>query len=411
MKKQINQILNHIEKYLKTDMKYLAKGSFWLTFGRVGVVLTSLLTMMAFSHWAPKEIFGSYEYILSILSIVGIFALPGMSSALIRAVAQNKEGMLKEAVKTKTKWSLIGVLGSLAVSFWYLINNNFVLGYSFLIASFLFPVPRISNIAFDFWKGRKDFKTDSRYSILVKIAEACFFIPFIFLTNNLTLIILGYLLSRSLFSSLFLKKTLKEVKNNEKDKTTILFGKHLTLMQIIGLLANNLDKIIIWRFLGPIQVAVYSFAHTTVGKFKGLIGITPLILPKLSQRNIKEIKKGLIKKFFKSFLFFIPATIGLVLLIPFGFRLVFPQYIESIPYTQVLFLSFLLKPFEVIKATFTANNQTKELYLFSILGNLLRIVLFVVLVPFLEIWGIVIALLLSELLNDLFVFYLFQKTN
>jgi O-antigen/teichoic acid export membrane protein len=409
MNKKINKIIDKTGKYLKTDMKYLLEGGFWLTLGRAGAVITSFLTMMAFSHWVPKEVFGAYQYVLSIVTITGVFTLPGMSNALIRAIAKGKEGMLKLTVKTQVKWSLIGVLGSLAVSGWYFIHQNFLLGKAFLVASFLFPVPKISNRAFDFWKGRKDFKTEAKYSILIKFAEGFLFIPVLFLTDNLVLIIFSYLFTRSFFNFLFLLKTLKEVKNNEKDKITIPLGKHLTLIQVISLIASNLDKVIIWQFLGPIEAASYYFAQTAISKIRPLTGMGYLALPKLSQRNIKKIKKGLLQKFFKSFLFFIPFTSAVILLMPFGFKLFFPQYSRAIPYTQILFLSILLQPINLIKVAFTANNKTKEIYTYNISGNILRIVLFIVLIPLFGIWGAIISILLSEIINSCIVLYLFQK--
>ena len=407
----INVLIDKIEKYLKTDMRYLIRGGFWLVLEKIGAITISLATMIAFSRWVPKEIFGTYEYILSIIGILGIFTLPGMHNSLTRTVAQHKEGMLRATIKTQAKWSLIGILGSISISIWYFIHQNFILGSSFLIASFLFPIPRISNIAFNFWEGRKNFKVHSKYFIIINFLEALLFIPVLFLTNNLVLVMLSYFLSRALFRLLFLKKTLKETKNNEKDTTTIPLGKHLTLMQGIGLIVANLDKIIIWQFLGPIQVAIYSFAQNVAAKLGDLTSILPLILPKLSQKNIKEIKKELIEKFFKSFLFFIPFTLIIIFSIPFGFKLIFPQYLESIFYTQGLCLSLLLVPFSIISATFTVNNQIKELYLIKTFGKILRIILFAVLIPIYGIWGIIIAILLSEFLNGLFTFYLFKKTN
>ena len=106
--------------------------------------------MKAFASQASKETFGIYQYILSIISILAIFTLPGMQSALTRAIARGKEGTLNVCLKEKIKWSLIGVLGCLAVSAWYLVHQNFILGKSFLIASFLFPIPRILGVVFCF---------------------------------------------------------------------------------------------------------------------------------------------------------------------------------------------------------------------------------------------------------------------
>ncbi|MCK5633035.1 oligosaccharide flippase family protein, partial [bacterium] len=303
MKQKINKIIDKAEKFFKTDLRYLLKNGFWQTIGQIIAMIASLITMRAFAYWIPKETFGAYQYVLSIISILAIFTLPGMQNALMRAIAKGKEGTLKDCMKEKAKWSLIGIFGCLVISAWYFIHHNTVLGKSFLVASLLFPISRISNIAFSFWQGRKDFQAHSKYFIIINFLEALFFIPVLFLTNNLTLIILTYFLSRAFFRFLFLKKTLQKIKNNEEDKEAITLGKHLTFMQIIGLITSQLDKIIIWQFLGPVQVAIYSFAQIPVTKINAIINPAALLLPKLSQKNIEKIKKELFNKFLKSFLF------------------------------------------------------------------------------------------------------------
>ena len=127
----------------------------------------------------PKK-FSVLTNIFSLIGILGLFALPGMQTALVRAVAKGKEGMLLLSAKTKFKWALIGVGACLAISGWYFFHRNFILGSSFLIASFLFPIPRISNLLFSFWQGKKRFDLQAKYSIIINILEGAIFIPVLF---------------------------------------------------------------------------------------------------------------------------------------------------------------------------------------------------------------------------------------
>lgn len=408
-KQKIYEILRWSEKYTRTDMVYVAKGGFWWTFGEVMVAGISFLTLLTFSRWVPKEIFGAYQYIISTIAILAIFTLPGMQTALVRAVAKRKEGMLWLCAKTKFKWSLIGVGGCLAISFWYFLHQNLILGGSFLIASFLFPIPTISNLSFIFWQGKKRFDIQAKYSITTNILEALVFIPVLFFTNNLILIISAYFISRSVFRALFFKLILKRVKNQETDKETLSFGKHLTLMQAIGLFAQQIDKIIVWQFLGPIPVAIYSFAQLPVQRIQGLIPISPLALPKLSEKNVGEIKKGIWQKFSKLFLVSIPLTAALVLTAPWLYKFLFPQYMTAVPYFQALSLTLIFTPFSLLSASLIAQAKIKSLYKISFIIPSLKIILFLVLVPFYGIWGIIAAILISSFLGSLLTLYFFQK--
>lgn len=408
-KTKIIKFLRWTERYTKTDMVYLAKGSFWWVLSQVVVAGISFLTMMFFSRWLPKEVFGAYQYVLSVLAILGIFSLPGMQTALVRAVAKGREGMLYLCAKEKFRWSLIGVMGSLALSVWYFLHQNFLLGSSFLIASFFFPFPRISNLSFNFWQGKKRFDIQAKYLIVVNILEAVVFIPVLFFTNNLFIVLFVYFLSRSLFRALFFRVTLKKVKNHQKDKETLSFGKHLTLMQAIGIFSQQIDKVIIWQFLGPVSVAIYSFSQIPLQRIQGLIPISPLALPKLSEKDVKEIKKGLLKKFFRLFLFSVPFALFLFLTAPLFYKLVFPQYLISVPYFQVLVLGLIFFPFSLLSTSLIAEMKKKEIYISSFVVPFLRIILFLILIPFWGIWGVVLAIVFTQFFGSILIYYLFQK--
>lgn len=409
LKQNIVNFLRWSQKYTQTDMIYAAKGGFWWIFGEAVVAAISFLTMIAFSRWIPKKTFGIYQYVLSVVAIFGIFTLPGMSQALTRAIARKKEGMLWLCYKTSLKWATIGIAGVLLVSLWYFLHHNFILGASFLIASFLFPVPRISNFAFGFWQGKKNFDIRAKSLMVINTLEAATFIPVLFFTNNIIIIFIAYFISRAIFRSLFFRFTLNKIKNQEIDKETLPFGKHLTLMQAIGLFAQQIDKIIIWQFLGPIPVAIYSFAQVPLQKIQGLIPISPLALPKLSEKSIKEIKKGIFKKFLKLFLVSIPLTAFLILIAPLIYKILFPQYIESIPYFQVLALTLVFLPFSLLSTSFVAEMRKKELYITSVISPILKIILFLILIPFYGIWGIIFAILITQVCSSALTLYFFKK--
>jgi O-antigen/teichoic acid export membrane protein len=390
-------------------MLYVAKGGFWLVIGKISILLISFATMFAFGKWVPKEIFGKYQYILSTIAIIGIFTLPGIDAALIRAVAKGKEGMISLCAITKMKWSLIGVFFSLAISSWYLLHGNSSLGICFLIASFFFPFPRIFNLFSCFWQGKKRFDIQNKYLIIINFFEALLFIPVLFLTDNLVLIILFFFSSRIIFRGIFFKITLQKIKNREKDKETVSFGKHLTLMQTITLFAGQVDKIIIWQFLGPISVAIYSFAQLSVQEIPWIIPVSTLSLPKLSQKNFIEIKDGVFKKFLKLFLLSIPLFLIFIILAPIGYKIVFPNYIEALPYAQVLAVSFIFLPFSLLNTSLTAAMKTKELYKIQFITPIIKILLFLILIPLYGIWGIITSILAVQLIGALLTLYLFKK--
>ena len=110
IKTKLLSILKKSEKYTKTDMTYMAKGGFWLTFAQVISSISSLLLTLAFASMVTKEVYGTYKYIFSLFALLSIPTLSGMGTAITQSVARGFEGSVIPAFKEKIKWGALGVL-------------------------------------------------------------------------------------------------------------------------------------------------------------------------------------------------------------------------------------------------------------------------------------------------------------
>ena len=289
IRKKIINFLRWSEKYTETDMVYLVKGGFWLILGKLIIFTCSFLILIAFANLVPREVYGTYQYVLSMVAVLVIFTLPGMDIALVGAVARGKEATIFPCAKSKIKSGVAGGIVCLAISLYYFFQLNFALGVSFLIASLFLPIMDTFRLYYPFWQGKKRFDLQNKYFIASHLGGSAILILVLFLTNNLTIILLSYFLSHTFLRFIFFKITLKKITNQEEEKETISFGKHLTLMQAVGIFGNQFDKILIWQFLGPVSLAIYSFAFLIVIRLRDLIPILPLALPKLSEKNLLEV--------------------------------------------------------------------------------------------------------------------------
>jgi O-antigen/teichoic acid export membrane protein len=413
LKEKFIKILRWSEKYTNTDMIYLVKGSFWWILSRVILLLLSLIIMMAFALWLPKEIFGAYQYILSMVAILAIFSLPGIDTTLVRTVAKGYEKVFLLCAKTKFRWALISSVGCFIVASWYFLHQNFVLGISFFIAGIFFPFINVFNLFTSFWHGKKRFDIQGRYQILLHFLSILVLLPIIFFFDNLILIIFALAISSTIFGGLFFQLTLKKIKNQETNKEqereTISYGKHLTLISSFSHFSAHIDKIIIWQLLGPISVAIYSFAQLPLQRIQEIVPIIPLAFPKLSEKNIKEIKKEIFRKFLKLFLFSVPLTILVILLAPYLYKIFFPVYLESLPYFQLLALSLFFIPFSLLGISLLTEMKKKALYIISFSAPLLQFVLFLVLIPLFQLWGAIFATLIAQFFGAILIFYFFRK--
>lgn len=412
MKKKFSNFLKRLSEYTKTDTNYVVKGSFWWIFGRIFAFLSSFFVLMAFAKFASKEVYGSYQYVISLTAILGIFCLPGIDTALISSIARQKEKTFFLAEQEKLKFGVIASIILFLISFWYLLKRNFELGISFFISAIFLPFLAIFQLYLTIWHGRKKFDIQNRYFVIHNFLAALFLILIIILKPKLAWVVFAYYFGFSLTTFLFWIKTRKKIqKSTEEEKETISFGKHLTLMNVPYLVAGQIDNVLLWHITGPNLVAIYSYALRFIERVFELIPFSALALPKMANVDIqrKEVKREIFNKFLKLFWISGFFTFLYILICPLFFKIFFPPYKESIIYSQVLAIILLLSPFSFLSTIFLAQMKKNELYVLNFFPNLIKILLFFIFIPILKIWGGVLAILISQISYAILTVYFFKK--
>jgi len=411
IKQKIYHFLRQSEKYTKTDMVYLVKGGSWLTLGQMVSAICSFLLALAFANFLPKETYGIYKYVLSMASLLAISTLPGIDTAIIQAISRGYEGSLIKGLKTKICWGILGGLASLGLAGYYYFNGNTTLTISFLVIAAFLPLMDSFNIYRAVLSGRKLFNIQVKYSILIRFFSVAALIIALFLTKNLFLILFIYFLSYALFRFIFLIITLKKFSlNTKEDPRTISYGKHLTIMRIINTLANYLDKILIFHYLGAAQLAIYSFAIIPPEQLKSFLkNIRTLALPKLSVRPKAEIKATIFSKMFKFALFITVGTVIYIFLTPTFYRVLFPQYTESIFYSQIFSISLITVVVALPNVALQAKIAKKQLYQLNICTSFIRIGLLFLFIHLYGLLGIILARVIGRFINLTITCWLVKK--
>ena len=411
LKSKTYNFLRYTQKYTGTDNVYLARGGFWLGLRSVAATGGAFLLAIAFANLLDQKTYGSYQFVLSVIGILAIFTLPGIGISLIRSVARGQEGSYLESLKIKIIWGLGGSVTSLGISGYYFFQDNQQLALAFLVASAFIPLFSSFKIYNSFLGGRKLFSEQAKYLIIFQFIYIPLLIGVLFLTNNFVYIVLVYLLLNtfvSLVLFLFLKKRFPP--NISEDPSTIPYGKYLTLTFIIPVIAQHIDKILLFHFLGAAEVAIYAFANAPLEMLRGLVkNIVPLSLPKFAQRNIQEIKQGLFRKIILITLF-VGLIIGIYILIaPSIFKIFFPLYQESIKYSQILSLILLGAIPSLIGSVFLAHKAKKEIATSATSIAVFQIVSLVVLGYYFGFLGIILARIISPFFNLLLLSLMFLR--
>lgn len=403
-KTKLSQFLNQESDYFLTQGSYLG-------IGHIISTLCAFLLAIAFAHFLPKEIYGQYRYILSVMAVLVIFTLPGLRTAVIQAVARGFEGSFKKAIRIRLKWGMLTSLASLGLAIYFWLQNDLNSTIAFLIAGVLFPISISLDLYSNYLIGKKLFGEKIRYESFIKIFSLIILVVTLFLTNNLIILVLVYFLSSFLLNSIFFLKTLKKFPPNKKeDPKTISYGKHLSIVEALSSFAAYLDRILIYALLGPVELAIYSFAIIPVEQTKGLLkNIRLLALPKFSTETRRDLKRNIIKRFWKFLLLIAILIIVYIIITPYLYKIFFPQYTDSIFYSQIFVLSLIGMPVFLFLATLEAKMMKKELYKLYSLGSIIQIIAIIILIPLFGIMGAILARIISRILSLLVSFLLTKK--
>ena len=407
------RFLQWSEQYTKTDMNYLARGGSWLLAGYVLQIATGLILSVAFANILPKQAYGTYQFILSLIAIVSIFTLTGIGSAIARATASGSEHALPYGFQTQLRWSIGIVFVSWSLATYYILQDNTTLGLA-LIAIGLFQ-PLI--IGFGLYKWYLQARGLFRQNVLLESTQRL--VPFVsvfvalFYTQNPLLIIIVFLVSSAISLGLAYTYTVIRYRLTYTDDPSLQqYGKHLSVMESMAEIAGTADKALVWVFLGATPLATYALALLPVTHLQSIFGLVhSLAFPKMVKRGFDELKHSLPLKIVRYFSLIGLLVTAYILAAPTLFALLFPAYPEAVIYTQVLALALLATPRGLIRQAFTAHEKKRELYITSISIPVVRLLLLVALVPGFGIWGVIAAILITETFGAMLLGVLFARAR
>ncbi len=411
IKQKTYDFLRWSQRYTGIDNIYLATGGFWLIVQQIISISTGLLLYVAFATFLSPYDYGIYKYVLSIVALLGIFNLEGMNTSLIRSVAKGFEGSLTVALKEKIKWSRVGSIILLGICGYYFLRENVTYSILFLIAAFFFSFYSIFNVYLSFLNGKKDFKKRTTYFTFCQIFYITGLVIALYLKANLATIIFLYFFLQTVGNIFGYLKVSAQKENDRESPEMANYGKHLSLMGAMGTITANIDKLIIYHFLGPVELAIYTFALLPVDHIRTSFKIIrPLALPKFSKRNLEELKSTVPKRTILLLGITIVIILGYILIAPFVYKFLFPQYEESIFFTKI-YVFALLGTIAIIPGTiFISQQQTKKLYTLGVIISITKIILLFTLTSIYGLLGAIGAIIIVKLLTVV-LYYLNLKAN
>ncbi len=414
MKNYFYNFLRKSERYFKTDMIYAAISGFWMSLGQGLSIATVLVSAVVFGYFLPKDVYGNYKFILSVVSILGSLSLAGMGTAVIQSVAAGKEGVLRDAVRTSLRWGIIPLAVALGLAGYYFYLGNMQLAISMAIAGVATPLINAYGLSNSLFAGRKDFKRSTLYAIFSQIiTTGLLVLTAIFIHDAVTLVAVNFISAAliAVFLYAYVLKTFSP--NNVTDGEMIAYGKHVSYMNFFGTLANQLDKVLVFHWMGAVELAIYSFAiaipEQLKGSYKNLFNIA---LPKMSSADPRLLRASVLDKFYRLTAITIAGVAAYYFLAPYIYHIFFPKYLDSVWYSQIYMLGLATVPgISLFSNYFQVKKDTVTLYKLTIAGNVVTIALTAILIYSFGLAGAVIENGLSWLTMLLVSAYYFLKSN
>lgn len=393
LKSRLVRLLRWSEKYTKTDMVYLAHGGFWINLGSISVSLFSFALYLAFARFLPKEAYGTYQYLLSVGSIVGAFTLTGMNSALTRAVARGHEGTVNASFPLQLRWGLLPLLGAWAMAAYYLSHGNSIIGFGLILIGVFVPLNNALNSYGAWIGGRKDFRAAFFFNLFTNVLFYPALIITAFFSKAALLLLAVNLLTQALALILCYRAAERKYKpNTAVDPEAFSLGNHLSLMGIYASIVSQIDNVLAFHMLGANPLAIYSFATALPDRIGSLVKFIPAIaLPKLSTRAPDETRRTLGPRLVWAVAGSAVIALVYMLFARLFFSIFFPTYLASVPYSMLYALAIIPSIGGIFYTALTAHRSIRALYIFNGVIPTLQLILMIAGVWLWGLWGLIIA--------------------
>ena len=326
----------------------------WLSGSRFIIKVVRLLTTIVLARFLTKYDYGLAAIVLTTYELTQVFTRIGIGSKLIQAEQKDLEELCNSAYWLNWVIFIALFFGQCLVAFpiaLFYQDNNLILPICVLSLGYLInPISAIQGILI---------RRENRLKVTALATGVCtstgnvLSLIFAYLGMGLWAIVVPRVLVAPLWVYIFY--TNHPWRPHQKFTTNkwgeiFNFGKNVLGVELLYTIRNNLDYLLIGRFLSIQELGIYYFAFNAgLGTSLGIIeAIKAALLPYLCSVRADWVK--LRQQYYKSLKAIGAVIIPLVLLqsslAPFYVPIVFGEkWIEAIPILMIICLSAIPRPF------------------------------------------------------------------
>ncbi len=352
------------------------------------------MLIVAFANLLPKETYGLFRYILSLAGILSIFTLTGIKRAIGQAVASGHDGALKVGVRYQLRWNILLFIAFLLLGLYYLLNGNLQIAISLFVIGVSAPITTALSTYGAYLEGKRAFGPNNIFSAISTLVYVLGILTAIILSGEIVWLIFAYSITTLATNIFFYLRTLKILAPlNDDAGEAIKYGKKLTWIGLIAPIASQIDSIILTHFWGATQLAIYSLAQAIPNRANSFIkSLVDIGMPKFVIKKDEEMESIFFRRISQGLFIGALCSILYVLLVPYLFKYLIPQYIDSIFYSQLLAISLVFAmPNRYISLLLESQKLSRLIFINSLIVNIVKISLYIILGMLGGIIGLVIA--------------------
>jgi O-antigen/teichoic acid export membrane protein len=389
--------LTKIGKRFGIDAHYFAKGSMLVLIGHAVSILRGIITGYLVARLFEKEIYGQYQFMLSIVGMLSLFGLAGLGNPVARAWARGESFSLRRITMVQLKVCLIGSAILLCCIPFLEHYHRQELWPFFLAAAVLFPLPPIAMVHFGGYtigKARFDIslKATLVWSVIMTVATLG---VILFSRSALLLLIIGMSVPSLVY--VYYSRNIRALPMKGEDTTDAIlsYGWKLTWATLPMDLVWYVDKLLISHFFGLAQLATFSVALLIPEQLKQLLKqFFPLSFAKQAAGNdTQERRRKLIKIVLTGTGIFAVGIATYILLTPFFIPWLFPQYDarELVILTSLAAASLVTIPGTLLTQYLEARGMVREIKFSNLSAAGVFLASLFILIPSYGVMGAVIA--------------------
>ncbi len=389
--------LTALSKRIGIDLHYFAKNSFLVSVSHVVNIVRGIISGYFVARLFEKEIYGQYQFILSVMSMLAMFGLPGLMDSVTRALARKEKFSMQAIVLHQGKICAIASIVLLSCIPFLEYYHRESLWPLFVAAAIIFPLPNIAQILFGApVVGLSRFDIALKANIIWSIINIICTVVILYYTQSAFLMLITSTVIAPITYIMMSKKIQPEKDLDEENtKEIIRYGWQLTLRNLPNDLAWYIDKLIISQFLGLNQLATFSVSILIPEQVKGLVKqFVPIAFAKQAARSdSKEMRQKLLKVVASGMGIFTIGIIVYTMISPWIIPFLFPKYHahEVIFLTNISAITLVMTPTALLGQYLDAQKMVREIQIANWGSACIFALALVTIVPLYGLIGAVIA--------------------